>query len=99
MLVKYMPEDNPAEGWEKDFDPGKVRAGRAEMIERRYGARYAEWVKEIQAGEVKARRVLMWHLLSLTHPQMKLEDIPDFMFSELELDYSVSDLQKLRREV
>jgi hypothetical protein len=99
MLVKYMPEDDPSKGWEKEFDPNRVKAGRAEMIERRYAQRYAVWVSEIQAGQVAARRVLMWHLLSLEHPQFKMEDVPDFMFGELELDYSVADLQKLRRDV
>lgn len=104
MLVKYMPENEDGtkregEGWEKEFQPMRVRAARAEMIERRYGARYSEWVTAIQAGEVKARRVLMWHLLSLDHPQLKMEDVPDFMFGELELDYSLADLQKLRKEV
>jgi hypothetical protein len=99
MLVKYMPEEDPSQGWEKEFDPNRVKAGRAEMIERRYGKRYSIFVSEIQAGEVAARRVLMWHLLSLEHPQFKMEDVPDFMFGELELDYSVADLQKLRREV
>lgn len=99
MQVTYAPEDKPTEKRTWDFSPEKIRASRAEMIERRYGARYAEWVKEIQAGEVKARRVLLWHLMTLDHPTMKMEDVPDFAFAELELDYSLSDLQKLRREV
>ena len=104
MLVKYKPENEDGSvredlAWEREFQPMRVRANRAEMIEKRYGARYSEWVTAIQAGEVKARRVLMWHLLSLDHPTFKMEDVPDFMFGEVELDYSLSDLQKLRREV
>lgn len=103
MLVIYKPVDANGEetgnGWEKEFNPGRIKASRAEMIEKRYGQRYAEWVKEIQAGEAKARRVLVWHLLSATHPTFKMEDVPDFEFGELELDYSVADLQKLRNEV
>lgn len=104
MLVKYTPENEDGtprtgDGWEKEFNPNRVRQSRAEMIEKRYGARYAEWVKEIQAGEAKARRVLVWHLLSADHPTFRMEDVPDFAFGELELDYSVADLQKLRREV
>lgn len=100
MLVTYKPEDKSTEehrSW--PFHPEKVRANRAEMIENRYGARYSEWVKEIQAGQVKARRVLLWHLMNLDMPQFKLEDVPDFAFGELRLDYAISDLQKLRREV
>lgn len=99
MLVTYEPEGEPQSRREWEFNPERVRASRAEMIERRYGARYSEWVKEIQAGQVAARRVLLWHLMTLDHPQMKMEDVPNFAFAELELDYSVSDLQKLRREV
>jgi hypothetical protein len=99
MLVTYKPEDNPGAGWEKEFQPGRVKASRAEMIERRYGDRFSVWVNEVQAGQAKARRVLVWHLLTLDHPSMKMEDVPDFAFEELEVDYSVADLQKLRREV
>jgi hypothetical protein len=104
MLVIYKPEDENGTvrqdmAWEKEFQPTRVRANRAEMIEKRYGSRYADWVNAIQAGEVKARRVLMWHLLSLDHPSFKMEDVPDFMFGELELDYSLADLQKLRVQV
>jgi hypothetical protein len=99
MLVTYKPDDHPDRGWEKEFQPLRVRAARAEMIEKRYGQRFAEWVKEVQAGEMKARRVLMWHLLSLDLPTFRMEDVPDFMFGELEVDYSLADLQKLRHEV
>src|SRR3982750_432538 len=100
MQVTYKPENtepDSAKVW--DFDPNRVRAVRAEMIEKRYGQRYSEWVKNVQAGEVRARRVLLWHLLNTEHPQLKLEDVPDFMFGELEVDYSIDDLQRIRREV
>lgn len=99
MLVKYMPEDKPAEHKEWEFDPNKVRRNRAEMIERRYGKRYSVWVAEIQAGEMAARAVLLFHLMNLDMPQFRWEDVPDFAFGELELDYALADLQKLRREV
>lgn len=99
MQVTYKPEGKPTENRSWEFQPEKVRANRAEMIENRYGSRYTEWVKEIQSGQVKARRVLLWHLMNLDQPTFKMEDVPDFAFGELELDYAVSDLQKLRREV
>jgi hypothetical protein len=100
MQVTYKPEDAEV-GSERvwDFDPNRIRAARAEMIEKRYGQRYSEWIKNVQAGEVRARRVLLWHLLSLEHLHLKLEDVPDFMFGELEVDYSVDDLQRIRHEV
>ena len=99
MLVKYTPEGNPEGAREWEFDPNKVRRNRGEMIERRYGKRYSVWVTEIQAGEMSARAVLLWHLMNLEHPTFRWEDTPDFAFGELELDYAISDLQRLRREV
>lgn len=99
MLVTYKPEGKPEEHRSWEFWPEKVRRNRGEMIEKRYGARFSVWAKEIQAGEVKARAVLLWHLMNLDVPQFRWEDTPDFAFDELELDYAVSDLQKLRREV
>ncbi len=95
----YQPEDNPDAGWEREFKPEKVRRVRAEMIETRYGARYPEWVREIQAGQVKARVVLFWHLMNSEQPHFKMEDVPDYAFGEFEVDYGIADLQKLRRDV
>lgn len=100
MEVTYKPEgsqETEHRTWE--FDPNRVRAVRAEMIEKRYGNRYAEWVTNVQRGEARARRVLLWHLMNTEHPQLKLEDVPDFMMGEVEVDYALSDLQRLRREV
>jgi hypothetical protein len=99
MLVKYRPEGDPSANKTWEFHPEKVRRNRAEMIEKRYGARYPVWAKEIQAGEVKARAVLLWHLMNLDVPQFRWEDVPDFAFGELEVDYGIPDLQKLRRDV
>lgn len=100
MQVTYKPEGSPEDQhriWE--FDPTRVRQSRAEMIEKRYGNRYTEWVNNVQRGEARARRVLLWHLMGLEHPALKLEDVPDFMMFELEVDYAIADLQRLRAEV
>ena len=99
MQVTYKPEDHPDRHQTWDFNPNRVRQSRAEMIEKRYGARYADWTNEVQRGEARARRVLLWHLMSMDHPGVKLEDVPDFMMEEVEVDYSISDLQKLRVSV
>jgi hypothetical protein len=95
VLVKYMPEgqEQPTE-WE--FDPDRVRQSDAEMIEKRAGQRWNVWVEEIQAGSAASRRVLLWHLMRKQHHTLRLEDVPDFYMGELEIDYSLADLQKLR---
>ena len=99
MLVTYKPEEFPDRHKEWEFNPERVRQSRAEMIEKRYGGRYSEWVDGVQRADSRARRVLLWHLMNLDHPQLKLEDVPDFYMGELEVDYALSDLQKLRAQV
>lgn len=96
MLVKYMPEGQAPTEW--DFNPDKVRVVEAEMIEKRSGLSWAKWVEAIQAGHAHARRVLLWHLQKKDHHTLRLEDV-DFCMGELEIDYSLSDLQKLRSQV
>ncbi len=97
MLVTYKPEGAEPQSWE--FNPSKVRTSRAEMIEKRYGHNFNVFTKAIQAGDAKSRRVLLWHLLNLQHPTLRFEDTPDFMFGELEIEYSITEMQKLRREL
>jgi hypothetical protein len=97
MLVKYSPENGKPEEWE--FDPNRVRQSEAEMIEKRMGGTYQDWVRLIQAGDTRARRVLLWHLRRREHHTARFEDTPDFLFGELELDYSLADLQKIRQQM
>lgn len=97
MLVKYTPEGQ-SEPTEWDFNPDRVRSIDAEMIEKRSGLNYSKWVEAIQAGSAHARRVLLWHLQRKDHHTLRLEDV-DFFMGDLEIDYSVADLQKLRAQV
>lgn len=100
VQVTYKPKNSIKEAhraW--DFDPSDMLQSQAEMVEKRYGGRFSDWVKSVQAGEARARRVLLWHLLRLEHHTLRMEDVPDFRMGELEVEYSISDLQKLRTQV
>jgi hypothetical protein len=99
MLVKYRPEGDPSANSDWEFDPDRVRQSEAELIERRSGLSWTKWVEAIQAGSASARRVLLWHLMRKQHHTIRLEDVPDFYMGELELDYSLADLQKLRQQI
>lgn len=99
MLVKYSPEDNQAQNNEWEFDPNRVRQSEAELIEKRSGLTWDKWLEAIQAGSAAGRRVLLWHLLRREHHTLRLEDTPDFYMGELEIEYSLADLQKLRAQV
>lgn len=100
MLVKYRPEgqEQPTE-W--DFDPKRVRQSEAELIEKRMpaGTTYQQWVGLVQAGDSRARRVLLWHLQRREHHTLRYEDSPDFYFGELEVDYSLAELRLLREQI
>lgn len=97
MFVTYRPEDGDERSW--TFDPAKVRASKAEMIEKRYGDNWEKWQIAVQAGSIKARRVLLWHLLTLEHHGMRFEDTPDFYAGELIVQHSAAELRRIRDQV
>jgi hypothetical protein len=94
MRITYAPEDGDRQEW--DFDPDRVRSSLAEMIERKYGETWEQFCAGVQSGNMRARRVLLWHLLRLEHPALRYEDVPDFYASELKVQYSVAELNDIR---
>lgn len=96
MFVKYRPEDS-ADGDPQDwvFVAGRVKASKAEMIEKRYGKPWGMFSSAILAGEAHARRVLLWHLLSTAHPAFRWEDTPDFAMDEFTVEHSYAELEAL----
>ncbi|GGS87673.1 hypothetical protein GCM10010156_52740 [Planobispora rosea] len=97
MFVTYRPEDGAEQKW--IFDPRRVRASQAEAIEKRAGEPWDAWLVAVQAGNMRARRVLLWHLLRLDHPALKFEDVPDFYAGELVVEHSVAELTEIRGRV
>lgn len=94
MFVTYQPEGQEPTKW--DFDPGRVRAAEAEMIEKRYGGNWDAWRNDVRSGSAKARRVLLWHLLRRQHHTLRYEDTPDFLMAEVLVEHSVAELVELR---
>lgn len=97
MIIVYSPEDGDKQQWE--FTPGKVRAGEAERIEKRYGANWTEFLQGVNTGSIRARRVLLWHLIRRDHPTLRWEDTPDFYAGELSVDMSLTELVEMRERV
>lgn len=96
MKVTYTPEGDAAQVF--DFKPNLVRAAMAEMIETRAEMRYAPWVDAVLQGSVKARRVLLWHLLSRVHGHVRIEDV-DFAVGELVVERDLEEAKALREEI
>jgi hypothetical protein len=94
MHVTYAPEDGDRQEW--TFEPGRVRSSAAEVMEKRYGDNWDSLVVGIQAGNIRARRVLLWHLLTRQHATLRFEDTPDFFADELTVSFSVAELTALR---
>lgn len=100
MRVRYQPEDKAdGDGGEWIFNPKRVRQSQAEQIEKRYGQPWDMFAAACQAGEVRARRVLLWHLMRLDHPSFRWEDTPDFYTGEVTCEYSAQELQALLDQV
>lgn len=97
MFVTYQPEDGDERRW--TFDPKRVRASKAEMIEKRSGENWDAWLVSVQAGNMRARRVLLWHLLTLEHHGMRFEDTPDFYAGELVVEHSVAELLDMKDRI
>jgi hypothetical protein len=97
VFITYRPEDQPAEAVQRwEFNPGRIRQSEAEIIEKRYGAKFDVWRNDVRVGSAKARRVLLWHLLRREHPGLKYEDTPDFYMDEVLVEHSVTELVELR---
>lgn len=100
MKVVYTPEGQAVQEW--NFRPDRIRESRAEMIERRYAkligeksVPFEQFRMAVLQDEASARRVLLWHLRSLEHPTLRIEDV-DFLRGELKITASKAELGELR---
>jgi len=95
--ITYKPEDGERQEW--DFEPGRIRNSVASMIVNQFGGSYDEWKLGVQKNDPKARRVLLWHLMTQDHAKMRLADVPDFYDDELVVEYSSAEIDELRTKV
>lgn len=97
MFVTYKPENETEQTW--DFDPDRVRAAEAELIEKRAGVAFDQWKAGLLQGQTRARRVLLWHLIRRDGHVLRYEDTPDFMAGELLVELSVAEIVKMREGI
>jgi hypothetical protein len=94
MFVTFSPADGDAQRW--SYDPDEVMASKAEMIEKRFGASWEAFGAAVIQGSMRARRVLLWHLMTLTHPSIRYEDVADFRSKDLLVEFSAAELVRMR---
>lgn len=97
MFVTYTPEDGETQRWE--FSPGRVRQSDAALIEKQYGQTWERFCGDVQAGSIKARRVLLWHLMRRDHHTLRFEDVPDFYADEVVIEHNASELASFRERL
>lgn len=96
MKFVYRPDGDTEQTW--TYKPGKVRAGDAELIERRVGMTWNEFNQALAQGSVLARRALLWHFLRQTHSVLRFEDI-DFAVGEVTLEFDRDEMRTIRDEM
>jgi hypothetical protein len=94
MHVEWDPESGEdKQTWQ--FDSGDVTRKQATLIEKHYGGTYDQWLAGLMSGQIQARAVLLWYMLSLIHDKIKFEDIPDFRVRQLTVQMGVTELRDL----
>lgn len=96
MIVTYTPEGQDAQQWE--WEPNKVRAVEAELVEKRFGDNWEQFKVAVMQGSTKARRVLLWHLLKRAHATIRLEDV-DYATGELTVEMTKVELADMRAAI
>lgn len=101
MFVTWKP-DEESEARTFDFDPDDVTRKEGEAIEKAMGGQmpsFEMWLAAVQAGNMKARTILLWHLLKQEHRGMQLNDVPDFRRRQLKVEMSARELIQLRDKI
>jgi len=96
VIVTYAPDGQEPQRW--DWDPTKVRAVEAELIEKRFNGTWDSFRMAVLEGSVRARRVLLWHLLKRQHPILRLGDV-DYGLGELTVEMTRAELMEFRGAV
>lgn len=101
MFVTWDPEDGSTPRvWE--FKEDDVLKSEAIAIEKAMGgpqASYEMWFAQMRSGNMKARGILLWHLMRQEHRGLKYEDTPDFRKRQLKVEMSVVELRELKAQM
>ncbi|MFC8438027.1 hypothetical protein ACFWHF_11995 [Streptomyces griseoincarnatus] len=94
MFLVYSPEGSD-EPKRFKYNPRKIMSAEREWIERRTERNWADFTKDVVAGNSLCRRALLYVFLKREHPGIKWDDV-DFAWDELVLEYSKSELIQIR---
>lgn len=104
MFLRYRA-DGETEDTLLEFRPDKTLKSRAVIAEKLYSkllGQRGNW-EQLKAdaigGGIAARTVALWLAMTVKHPLLRFEDIPDFETGQLGLEYSRQELRLLRKGI
>lgn len=98
MYVEWDPETGEdKQTWQ--FDSGEVGRKAATQIEKHFDGSWDQWLQALMIGQIHARAVLLWYMLTQVHPQLKFDDVPDFRVRQLTVHMGVAELRDLWKRV
>lgn len=97
MYLSYQPEGSEEpQRWK--YLPKKLMSVERELIEKLTGKNFSEFTVDVQKGNSRCRRALLFIYLKRDHPQLKFDDV-DFAWDELTLENSKGELELMREQL
>lgn len=94
MYLVYQPED-AAEPQRWKYHPNKLLTPERELIEKLTGKNFSDFTVDVQKGNSRCRRALLFIFLKREHPTLKFDDVA-FQWNELTLEHSRAELILMR---
>ncbi|WP_329597759.1 hypothetical protein OIE43_18805 [Streptomyces pseudovenezuelae] len=97
MYLVYKPEGTEEpKRWK--YQPKKLMSPERELLEKLTGKNFTEFTVDVQKGNSRCRRALLFIYLKREHPTLKFDDV-DFAWDELTLEHSKGELQLMREQL
>jgi hypothetical protein len=97
VFLVYKPEGSEEpKRWK--YQPKKLMSPERELLEKLTGKNFTEFTVDVQKGNSRCRRALLFIYLKREHPTLKFDDV-DFAWEELTLEHSKGELQLMRGQL
>ncbi|MFC8433688.1 hypothetical protein [Streptomyces sp. NPDC057253] len=97
MYLVYKPEGTEEpQRWK--YQPKKLMSPERELLEKLTSKNFAEFTVDVQKGNSRCRRALLYVYLKRQHPTLKFDDV-DFAWDELTLEHSKGELLLMREQI
>lgn len=97
MFLVYKPEGSEEpKRWK--YQPKKLMSPERELLEKLTSKNFTEFTVDVQKGNSRCRRALLFIYLKREHPALKFDDV-DFAWDELTLEHSKGELQLMREQL